>query len=372
MTSATMRAAVYHGPHDVRIERRPIPTPGPGEMLLRVGAVGVCGSDAGEYDHGPVNHPLHVRHPASGHLGPIIPGHEFSGTVIALGDGVDPGWLERTVASCGLVACGRCRVCTEGRSNLCESYYGSGLHVDGALAEYVLARPENSVAVDDLGLTLAEAALAQPLAIAVHDVSRAGPVTGRSVLVQGAGGIGAFLVHALVQEGAHVVVTDLDEDRLDIARELGADATIRVAGTPDDVGLIRDRLPREVSVLFEVTGAAGGLRTAIDLAPRGGVIVLVGLAPEPVAIDAARLALREIALVGTNALVRERDFPRAVELLARRAGDWGRVAPRVLPLTDLVEGALRPMAERRAAAIKYLIDPHAELPRDLYDTPPRR
>ena len=355
----TMLAAVYYGQEDIRFERVPVPAPAPGELLLRVGTVGVCGSDVGEWAHGPKQHPVTVAHPVTGYLGPITPGHEFSGTVTAVGEGVDPSWIGKNVASCGSVACGACDACLRGQSNQCRLYNGVGLHRPGALAEYVVTPPQNCLAIDDLGISLDEAALCQPMSIAVHNVSRAGDVAGQTVLVQGTGGIGAFLVYALVEAGADVVATDMDPERLAIADDFGARATVLVAGDEGDAERIRAAVgDRELRVVFEVSGSAAGARMSFALAPRGCRIVLVGIQKAPVEVDLARLTLEEHILIGTNALVREIDFAPAVALVAKRAGRWGLVAPRVVPMVGgLIEEALIPMAEGRSKAIKTLVDP---------------
>ena len=363
---AAMPAAVYHGPRDVRIEERAVPDVRPGELLLRVATVGVCGSDAGEWDHGPVQHPVAVRHPSSGHLGPIVPGHEFSGTVVAVGRGADASWIGSAVASCGSVACGSCEPCRRGESNRCRRYVGVGLHRDGGLAGYVSVPPEACVAIDGLGISLDEAALCQPMAIAVHCVSRAGDVRGQRVAVLGVGGIGAFLTFALVEAGARVIAVDLDPGRLEIASDLGADRVLRVQGDADDAGLIAEAIgDDELRVVFEVSGTAGALATAIGISPVGTRIVAVGIQRAPVSIDLGALTVREQSIIGTNAQVRETDFPAAVALIARRPGGWSGIAPTVIPLADVVDGALRPMAEGRAAAIKLLIDPWADAPRPI-------
>ncbi len=355
---AVMAAAVYHGRGDIRFEERPVPDAGPGDLLVRVATVGVCGTDSGEWDHGPVQHPVTTRHPASGHLGPVVPGHEFSGTVVGVGEGVDPVWLGREVASCGSVACGGCPPCLRGESNRCATYVGVGLHRDGALAGYVTTPPESCVPIDGRGISLDEAALCQPMAIAVHCVSRAGGVEGQTVVVLGVGGIGTFLTYALVESGATVVAVDLDGGRLELARELGAHRVVRTRGDDDDAERIRAAVgPEELRIVFEVSGTAGGLRTALAVSPPGTRVVAVGIQRRPLEVDLAALTVRELSLIGTNAQVRESDFPRAVELVARRAGRWAAVAPTVIPLADLVDGALRPMSEGRPPAVKTLIDP---------------
>ncbi len=364
--NGVMKAAVYHGRHDVRIEERPQPVAGPGELLLSVGTVGVCGSDSGEWAYGPHQYPFDKPHPATGHLGAIIPGHEFSGTVVAVGDDVDAQWIGRQVASCGSVACGACAACRRGESNMCAVYAGVGLHRDGALAEYVATPVESCVSIDGLGISLDEAALCQPMAIAVHCVRRAGDVAGQTVLVQGVGGIGAFLTYVLAQAGADVVASDVDEERLQIAAELGAARAVLVGGSPADTETLVGALGgRELRVIFEVSGTAGGMRTALEIAPKGARIVVVGMQKGPIDIDLRPVTLFERTLIGTNAQIREVDFPKAVELIARRPGGWRRIAPRVIPLEDLVESALRPMSEGRAPAIKILIDPRANVEREL-------
>ncbi|HEV7741266.1 MAG TPA: alcohol dehydrogenase catalytic domain-containing protein [Pseudolysinimonas sp.] len=357
---ARMTAAVYHGQYDIRIEERPTPHAAPGELLLEVGTVGVCGTDVSEWALGPRQHPFAAPHPVTGHQGAIIPGHEFSGTVIAVGTGVDPSWLGQRVASCGSVACGHCDPCLRGQSNQCRRYNGVGLHRDGALAGYVSTPPENCRSIEGLGISLDEAALCQPMSIAVHNVARAGDVAGQTVVLQGVGGIGTFLAYALVEAGADVIATDMDAGRLAIARELGVRRTVQVAGDEGDLELIRAELgEQELRVVFEVSGSRAGALAALALAPRGGRIVFVGIQKTPIEIDLSNVTFEEKILIGTNALVRELDFPRAVELIAKRRGRWDIIAPRVVPLDAYVEEALRPMSEGRPKAIKTLVDPRA-------------
>lgn len=361
-----MPAVVYHGRRDLRVEERPIPEARPGDLLVRVGTAGVCGSDSGEWAYGPHQHPFDAPHHASGHCGPIIPGHEFAGTVVAVGEGVDAAWIGKRVASCGSVACGECPACLRGSSNMCVRYVGVGLHRDGALAGFVSTPVESCVAIDGLGISIDEAALCQPMAIAVHCVRRAGDVAGKRVVVQGVGGIGAFLTFALVQAGARVLAVDFDAERLDIATELGADVAVRIEGGPDDLDRIFAALgDEELRVLFEVSGSAAGMRTALEITPKGADIVVVGMQKGALEIDFRPLTLMEKTLIGTNAQAREIDFPRAVELIAMRPGGWTRIAPRVLPLSEVVSGALLPMSEGRAPAIKSLIDPWADEARDI-------
>jgi (R,R)-butanediol dehydrogenase/meso-butanediol dehydrogenase/diacetyl reductase len=361
-----MPAAVYYGTRDIRVEERATPVPAAGEMLLRVATVGVCGTDSSEWDHGPTQIPVSTRHPASGHLGPMAIGHEFSGTVVGVGKGVDASWLGQRVASCGAAPCGSCPACLRGESNLCARYAGVGLHREGALAGYVATPVASAVSIEGLGISLDEAALCQPMGIAVHNVRRAGDVEGQLVIVLGVGAIGAFLVFALKAAGATVIAADLSADRLAIAKEMGADELVQTNGDVGDAGLLAAALiGRELRVVFEVSGTAGGLATSLAVAPTGARVVAVGIQRRPIELDVGRMTIREVSIIGTNALVRETDFPRAVELIASRPGGWSGIAPEVLALSELVDGALRPMSEGRPPAIKTLIDPWGESRRPL-------
>src|ERR1700761_1625224 len=157
---ATMKAAVYHGDHDVRIESVPVPEPADGEVLLRVLRSGLCGTDATEWKAGPLTFPVNRVHPVTGHTGPMVFGHEFVGEI------VEPVSLPtRTLVASGAgVWCGECDRCRQGRTNLCRRYYTHGLNAAGGLAEYV-AVPERTLVPLPDGLGLDAAGLAQPLAV---------------------------------------------------------------------------------------------------------------------------------------------------------------------------------------------------------------
>ena len=351
-----MRAAVYHGRRDVRVETVPVPEPGPGEVLLRVLAAGICGTDAAEWANGPVQFPVERAHPATGHVGPLVIGHEFAGQVVALGPGVDDGWMGHLVASCGAVACGRCWQCQRGRTNLCVNYAGVGLHRDGALAQYVATPVATCESVDDLRLSPDAAALGQPMAVAVHARTRGRAEPGERALVLGAGGIGALLVYALARHGVDVTVADPDPERIELARRLGARRVAPTDGPPAGVLDVMDGPPH---VAFEATGIAAVTLRAMEVLPKGGRLVQIGVQKQPVTIDLSRLTLTELEVIGTNALVAETDFPAALRLLAGRGQGWGDVAPVAIPLDALVSEGLEPLATGRAGGVKTLVDPWA-------------
>jgi (R,R)-butanediol dehydrogenase/meso-butanediol dehydrogenase/diacetyl reductase len=351
-----MRAARFHGAGDIRIDDAPEPgAPGPGEVLLRVTSSGICGSDSLEYRMGPVLiHPPDRPHPVTGHLGPLTLGHEFAGEVVAVGSDVE-SLAEGMLVACGAgMSCGRCRPCRAGRTHLCTSYATLGFHRDGGLAEYCLAPADICFDVGPHRLPPDAAALAQPMSIAVHAARRGRVADGDLAVVIGAGGIGCFLIHAVRQWGARVVVSDLDEERLAIASALGATATVRADG---DQGL-EDVLAGEApDVVFEVSGSAAGLEQAIGLAPRGGRVVAVGIQKTPPPVQMQRVTLDELELIGTVAHAVHEDFPEALRLIARRRDGWSDIAPDALPLEQLVAEGIRPLADGHGTRVKTLIDP---------------
>lgn len=342
-----MRAAVYYGAGDIRIEDRRVPVPGSGELLIRVSVSGVCGTDAAELASGPHLYWIGQRHPASGHAGPLIPGHEFVGRVEAIGSDVGGFEIGELVASGAGVSCGACRPCRAGRTNLCDTYWTVGLQRDGGLADLVAVPAIVCRSVEPYGLTEDAAALAQPMAIAAHAVDRGAPRDGEDVLVVGAGGIGGFIVYAAARAGAVVTVCERDADRRAIAVALGASGTIE----PLAVEL------RDADLVLEVTGTRAGLELAIGSVRRGGRVVVVGLQDPPSTVDLRALALREIELIGTVAHRCDRDLPAALNLLASRTEGWADIAPTAIPLEALVSDGLGPMSNGSSPRIKTLVDP---------------
>lgn len=347
-----MRAAVYRGVRDITIEDLPIPTPGPGEILIRIGAVGICGTDAHEYESGPQMFPLT----------PFTPGHEFAGHIVELGPGVAGFAVGDLVATGAGVSCGECFWCRSGKTNLCKSYQTLGLQLQGGLAQFALAPANTCLEVGSLGLTLDSAALAQPMSIAVHSMKRGRPDLNQPAMVIGAGGIGTFLIHALAQHDVTTLVVELDPMRREVAMSLGAAGAVMPDDTNDGLGdLGGDGVP---SVIYEVTGTPAGLDHALSHTAPGTRVVVIGLQDGEHPIRFRELALREIELIGTNAHVFGADFAEAARLLSARSGSWSDVAPVAFPLDDLVEHGLKPLIEGSASRIKTLIDPWASAVRD--------
>lgn len=352
----SMKAAVFYGAKNVRVESVSVPTPSEGELLLEVVAAGICGTDAHEFNSGPHMFPGAQPHPFSGHSGPMTIGHEFAGRVIeAPGSGSSFQVGELVVCGAG-VWCGDCIQCKRGRTNLCERYWTVGLQRDGALAEYVRVPAETCFSADSVGLSEDLAGLTQPTAIAVHAASRGRVCPEDEVIILGAGGIGAFLVKVVSSIAAKIAVVDLSDERLGIARKNGAQFTQALTET-FDISDLKSQWGIRPTVVFEVSGTEKGLEAAREWLEPGGRLVMVGLQGKPGKIDYRLLSLTEVEAIGTNAHVAREDFPRALELLAASNGAWSAIAPVMLPLSEIVTGGLEPLVSGSSEQIKTLFDP---------------
>jgi (R,R)-butanediol dehydrogenase/meso-butanediol dehydrogenase/diacetyl reductase len=341
-----MRAAVFHGAGDVRIESVGDPNaPAPDEVVLQVTRAAICGTDAAEWDHGPVL----CR---SG----VILGHEFVGRVVELGKNVTAFHIgERLVSGAG-ISCGRCRWCLSHRPNLCAEYRTLGLQVDGGLAEYVtspasICRTVPEACDDDA------AAMAQPLAVALHALSRVGQRPDDHVAVIGVGGVGSFIVAGASRRAVEgrVVAVDIEDERLMTAAALGAQQTANATG--HDLAELLLELSDGVGfdVVIEASGAIHAPAAAVAGARRGGRVLLVGLHDAPRVMDLTPMIVREVDIVTTVAHVCDSDIPAALRLLAESTIAAITAGPRIT-LDALVEEGLRPLAEHRATG-KILVTP---------------
>ena len=341
-----MKAAVFHGPRDVRIETvADSAAPAPGDVVLEVLRAAICGTDASEWDHGPV-----LCRPG------VVLGHEFVGRVVECGANVTALRVGDRVVSGAGISCGRCRWCLRHRTNLCAEYRTLGLQVDGGLAEYVtspaaICRTVPASCDDDA------AAMTQPLAVALHALSRVTLASDDAVAVIGAGGIGSFIVAGASRRAAagRVVAIDLDDDRLATASALGAGEVVNPAGR--DLAELLLELSDGVGfdVVIEASGAPHAPSAAIVGVRRGGRVLLVGLHAAPRSIDLTQMIVREVDVFTTVAHVCDSDIPAALDLLAESNVAAVTAGP-TIPLEALVEEGLRPLAERRAGG-KILVNP---------------
>ena len=345
-----MKAAVYHGAHDVRIETVPDPgEPAADEVVLEVIRAAICGTDASEWDHGPF-----LCHPG------VVLGHEFVGRVVARGRDVEHVGLGDRVVSGAGISCGRCFWCRQGRTNLCAEYRTLGLQVDGGLAEYVTS-PASICHLVPESCGDDAAAMAQPLAVALHALSRVGLQPTESVAVIGVGGIGSFVVAGASRRaiGGRVVAIDIDPERLTTATALGASEVADASGHALSELLLELSGGVGFDVVIEASGAEHAPAGALAGTRRGGRVLLVGLHAAPRELDLSDTILREVDIATSVAHVCETDIPASIEML--RTSDLANLTmARNIPLDALVEEGLRPLAERRAPG-KIVVTPVSEL-----------
>jgi threonine dehydrogenase-like Zn-dependent dehydrogenase len=285
-------------------------------------------------------------------------GHEFVGRVTAAGDEVTslrPG--DRVVSGAG-ISCGHCRWCLLGRTNLCAEYRTLGLQVDGGLAEFVTSPASICRLVPDACDDDA-AAMTQPLAVALHALSRVAVGEGDEVAVIGAGGIGAFIVAGAARRaaGGRVVAIDIDDERLATARALGAMETVNPETRKLEDVLLELTDGIGFDVVVEASGAPHAPAAATASVRRGGRVLLVGLHANPRELALTPMILREVDVYTTLAHVCDTDIPAALELLA--SSDVASITKGpTISLDALVEEGLRPLAERRASG-KILVAPSA-------------
>ncbi len=341
-----MKAAVFHGRRDVRIEDVPEPAdPASDEVVLEVLRAAICGTDASEWDHGPI-----LCRPG------VVLGHEFVGRVAAVGADVEVVRVGDRVVSGAGIACGRCAWCRAGRTNLCADYRTLGFQVDGGLAEYVTSPASICREVPDR-VDDDAAAMTQPLAVALHALSRVGLQRHESVAVVGVGGIGSFIVAGAVHRAVdgRVVAVDIDSQRLATAAALGANEVVDASGR--DLGELLLELTDGLGfdVVIEATGTAHAPAAAIRGARRGARVLLVGLHGAPCELELTPMILREVDVLTTVAHICDTDIPAALALLAESSVASVTAGPRI-PLDELVAEGLRPLADRRATR-KILVAP---------------
>jgi len=300
---ATMRAAVLRSAMDVAVEERPVPALGPHDVLLEVSHCGVCGSD------------LHFILEGWGEPRDSIGGHEFSGRVAAVGDAVTRWKVGDEVVGGPSVRCGECEYCRSLRPSLCTGRAAAGEHeFQGAFADYVRQHEEELVRIPD-GVSLRAAALAEPLAVALHGLTKGGVRAGQRVLVCGCGPIGALSVAAARARGVNdIVVSEPHPRRRALAERLGAVAVEpETLVTPASPSAIVDE---PFQVALECSGNRRAMQTALGQLARAGTLVLVGAGIDPPRFDNNRILLNELVITG--AFVYDHDgFDRALELLAR-------------------------------------------------------
>lgn len=346
-----MKVATYHGPKDIRLEERPIPTPAPGEVIIKVSVCGICGSDLHMYKAG---QPLPEG---------LLFGHEFSGSIAALGEGVHGVKVGDRVTLHRLAYCLNCPRCLEGNPHLCESGFGMAARVTGGFGEY--ARLPNA----RLGLNLFllppevsddEGAMIEPLSVAVHGVRVVSPGLSDKVAIFGAGTIGLCTLSVLKTMAAtQVAVIDVAPARLALAAELGADLVINARERDPMAALAEWTGPgvrgqgAQVDIAVDCAGIPLTFNQALQAVRRGGKVLNLAVHEESVNIDVNALVLKELRLYGS--LAYNGEYPTAIELVRSGKVNLKPFVTHRFPLEQI-----RPAFEQQlkaAEAVKVFVEP---------------
>lgn len=324
-----MRAIVIHEAKDLRIEERDTEKPGTGEVLIKLATGGICGSDLHYYNHGGFG-VVRLKQP-------MILGHEVSGYVCDIGDGVDNFEVGDLVAISPSRPCGNCQYCQRGMHNHCENmrFYGSAMpfpHIQGAFREMLVASAEHCVKAD--GLTAGEAAMAEPLSVCLHATRRAGELMGKRVLITGSGPIGTLCILAARAAGAtEIVITDLSNPALEYAKSIGADRVINVVEEPEGLKEYQEG-KGYFDVLYECSGAAPALASGISALRPRSVVMQLGLGGD-MNVPVQTLTGKELDLRGSFRFHEE--FPVAVKLMQLGSIDVKPLISHSIPLDDALE-----------------------------------
>lgn len=333
-----MQAAVLHGPRDIRMEKRALLTPGPGEAVVQVFASGLCGTDYRIWNGDrPVGYPL-------------IMGHEFIGEVAAVG--ADVGTLQpgQKVAVEPNYSCGLCPLCREGNRNLCLLRTAVGIDVNGGFAEQAClpARccwPAPAEISDD------QLMLAEPLAVVVRAVARGEAKRGESAAVLGVGALGLLAIQVLKAKGIRVLAVGRTDHREHLARAVGADDFTTSGGAGGAVGAARAFSGREgVDLVIETAGTGVAVEQALELSHPGGRVVLTGLPHEASTVNFFGVVRRELRIIGS--MIYQQEFPEAIRLLSSGAVTVDRLVTHRFPLDRIQEAFI---AHRSPEAIKVTV-----------------
>ncbi len=298
-----MKQATMTAPGQISVADAAPPPCGPGEVRVRIRRIGVCGSDI---------HVYHGLHPYTKY--PVVQGHEFSGTIETVGPGVEGLREGQKVTALPQIVCGQCGPCRRGDWHICDSLRVRGFQAPGVAQELYTLPAERVVALPE-SFTFEMGALVEPLAVAVHAVSRAGELAGRRVAVLGAGPIGNLVAQSARARGAEVLITDLSDFRLDVARRCGLDHAVRADRVDLSDAAARAFGPEGFDTAFECVGVEATITQAIGSIAKGGTIVVVGVFAQPPRVDLGLVQDRELTLRGTL-MYQRADYEQAIAWLA--------------------------------------------------------
>ncbi len=318
-----MKAALFYGPFDIRTEDTAKPAAGRGQAVVKIKAVGICGSDLHFYDG---------THPYQNY--PRIYGHEMAGIVDETGEGVTGFKRGDRVAIEPLLPCGHCYACRVGKYNCCANLKVIGAHTDGGFAEYLSVPADRLNKIPD-DMDFVTASLCEPYTIGAHCMERAAITKEDTVLILGAGAIGLTILDYAKNANARVIVADIHQFRLDKAKSFGADVVIN-SKQEDLLSRIMELTGNEgASVVIEATGVSKVMESTQDLVAAGGRIVIVGLTTEKVAFTGINFTKKEMTILGSRNSTNM--FPYVIKMFSSGKLQQDKLITRVFDFSEIKE-----------------------------------
>ena len=350
-----MKALVYHGNKDLRLEDVPEPQPGPGEVKLRIDHCGICATDIEEYLYGP-NFIAHGSpNPITGRTLPLVTGHEITGTVVEAGEGVSNVGPGDRVALNTVLTCQTCRRCAAGEETMCPDMAVAGFALDGGLAEYMLWLADEAIPLPE-SVTSEQAALVEPASVALHAVRRSGVKPGESMAVLGCGTVGLLAMQAAKAMGAETIALDRRQMSLDLAAKLGAGETIDTSDANAHGRLLELTGGDGPDVIMDAAGGPQTPALAVDWVRPGGRALLVAIYTAETSIDFNAVVAGEKQVIGSLAYQR-RDVEEVVELIATGDIDTAPLISDRVRLDEVIDRGFKRMMEPTKDVFRILVSP---------------
>ena len=352
-----MQALRFHAQRDIRLDDIDEPEAGPGQIKIEIEAVGICGSDIHEYVGGPISVPIGEPHPLTGAVAPVVFGHEFSGIVVALGDGVERITVGQRVAANAVLWCGTCPACRQGWTNICSRIGFHGVTGGGGAFARFDVIDERNAHVLPPQISAGVGALMEPLASGIHAVALGGVGPGDSALILGAGPIGLMVVQACLAAGLEtIIVSEPSESRRAAATALGATAVIDPIRC-DVLAFVNDVTGGTgVGASFDAAAAPLSLETAISSTRARGTVVNIAAWEKPVAFNPTTLLLRETIVRGSLAYTSS-DFDAAIAYAVDHTEALESMITRTISLNDVITAGFDPLAFTHHDDIKVMVRP---------------
>jgi L-iditol 2-dehydrogenase len=320
-----MQQAIMIKPGQIEFREIPVPQLKPDEVLIQVKRIGICGSDI---------HVYHGLHPFTSY--PVVQGHEVAGVIADVGKQVKGLAKGEKVVFMPQVTCGKCYPCRHGMYHICDHLKVMGFQTNGAAQEYFPVRADMILKLPDT-VSYDNAALIEPISVAVHTLSRSGNVTGLNVLVLGAGTIGNMVAQVAIASNAKgVMITDISAYKLEKARQCGLDYVVNPAQEDLDKAILKTFGPDKADLILECVGVQDTITQAIDFARKGSTIVVVGVFGKIPLVNLGLVQDRELNLIGTL-MYQRKDYERAIELVSNGKLHLDQMVTHRFPFKDYQE-----------------------------------